>query len=153
MAQFDASYQAQDEQLYNVMKSQAVQGILPIRVDIPMVGRAIRFSKLLVTTESPSVELGYVHNAKKAGWLLTLLVFGLILWLGQRLERRIMRTEPLSTGDAVLALVATAVMIASVWLGHVSIALVLLALFIVATTLWIARLRHWLRKRRQSPEA
>ena len=109
------SHLALEQRAYGEFKAGYVQGALPIRIDMPTVGRLYRFSKLLVTDERPWFSCTYLRNFSEARewwrWLVFLLVVGVFVAIGQGASR--------STGRRIQLMLSGLGILLGMWLGRV----------------------------------
>lgn len=76
-----------EEQVFDAAWTAQARGVLPIRIDIPTSGRLYRFSKLLVTDESPWISVIYLRSAGSftpVRWAIWIVVAAFIIFLLRR---------------------------------------------------------------------
>ena len=56
-----------------------VQGVLPIKINVPESGKVFRFSKLLVTEESPWMSAFYLRSARPSAVIIWIIILGTII--------------------------------------------------------------------------
>ncbi|UCC94757.1 MAG: hypothetical protein JSW40_08090 [Candidatus Omnitrophota bacterium] len=76
---------AMEEQVFDAVGGAQGRGVLPIRIHVPQRGKLYRFSKLLVTDESPWMSVVYSHSPWKIfGRLIVIALVIWIIWLVKR---------------------------------------------------------------------
>lgn len=120
-------------------KDNRVAGTLPIKIDMPTAGKLVRFSKLLVTDESPWFHCRYVRNLSDARGLLNWVVFVLLACAGWLLGRAIRTGQPLKLGQrSVVGLFAAGALVVA-WLAQVSAGVILAGLLVGGLSLLTRR--------------
>jgi hypothetical protein len=134
-----AGYQSQlrlEDKL--VQEVRARKGVLPIKMEMPTEGRVFRFSKLLVTDESPWLAYSYLRNFREArgllGWVVFLLVF---LGAGALGGKDLRGNLSFTTTEKTLWLLGALFVGLCVWLAHVSFWILLWALVLAVIYLAI----------------
>ena len=137
-----SNVQQMEEQTYDAMKRAYTKGALPIRITIPTAGSVLRFSKLLVTDESPWLGSWYVRNVTEAQEVVSWILFVLTLIGGALLGRSMIhKAPPLSLAHKGLAALALIGLPLGLWFAHAGTGAVVLALFIVGCYLLSLRWR------------
>jgi hypothetical protein len=107
-------------------------GLLPIKIEIPTAGRFYRFSKFLVTTESPAVSAFYVKIYKNMKGIIGLLAFILFLWLANFVIDRVwLKKAELSNNQKIGILVSALLLAIGVVISRLSIGLLVFVLLII----------------------
>jgi hypothetical protein len=144
--------QQEGQKVFSALKATKAGGALPIRIEIPTAGTVLRFSKLLVTEESPWLLNAYVRNAKGAAGALQWFVFLGVLGVGGALGRRAIGTGlPLTCVHGVLGVAVAAVALLCLWLAGLKPLVIGPALILVGLYLLGLRWRHWSRRKPTDP--
>lgn len=94
-----SQYAVQTQDLYSMVQSAQVKGVLPIKIDIPQTGRLYNFSKLLVTeNESPRLTINFIYafrNLQGLFWLVVLVIALVLLknFIKNNLKQKISNKE------------------------------------------------------------
>jgi len=114
------------------------KGVLPIKIEIPTAGKFYRFSKFLVTTESPGFSACYSRMYKNMKWIIGLFTFVLFIWLANfSIGRVLLRKEQLSNNQKTGIVAAVLLLIAGVMISGLSIGLLIFILLIIAVFQYI----------------
>lgn len=103
-------------------------GVLPVRMDMPTAGSVFRFTKLLITDESPWLTFTYSRNMSEARGVLSWVVFFLLFFVAVGLARKEAAGHALSAIAKGVALFTGVLVVLSLWLAQVRMAVVVVAL-------------------------
>ncbi len=131
------------EQTYGKMKMGYTKGALPIKITIPTAGQVERFSKLLVTDESPWVSAMYVRNVRQARGPIWWALFTMILIAGALIGRRALRVgAPFTAAQKALVYGAVTLVPLGLWLAQIGLFVVQAALIVLGFYLLSVRWSH-----------
>ncbi|MCU0665588.1 MAG: hypothetical protein MUF05_00600 [Candidatus Omnitrophica bacterium] len=87
---FVSQQMVQDEQFQEELQQAQVKGALPIRIDVPQLGRSYRFSKLLITEkESPYVSAYFMYGFYTLlNWVKLFIVLGGLAFIIRKIANR-----------------------------------------------------------------
>ena len=62
-AELEEALEKQAEALAELAEEATAQGVLPVRIELPVAGELFRFEKLLLVDEAPKIKLAYRRRA------------------------------------------------------------------------------------------